>query len=131
MLVQASSRGGALHTMRAAEKLERDMAVVPGPVDTEAFRGSNRWLTYDGITIVVEPEHALPLLKTRKEVSAPPVEFSEDESRIWDVLCDGGADIDTIVVRSHLPTTRCLAAISGLEMADVIVCEPTGQVRRR
>ncbi len=130
VLVQASSTGGALHTICAALDLERDIAVVPGPVDTEAFRGSNGWLSQPGVTIVVEPEDALSLLKTRKELSAPPDGLTDDESKVWDTLCDGAADIDTIVVRSHLPTTRCLAAISGLEVSKLVAIGAIGEVRR-
>jgi DNA processing protein len=131
VLVQASSRGGALHTIRTADTLNRAIAVVPGPVDTEAFRGSNKWLHADGASLIVEPEDALSLLTTRKEVTAPPPELSADESRIWDVLAQGVVDMDTIVIQSHLPITKCLAAITALELAGRVTCSLTGEVQRR
>jgi DNA processing protein len=131
VIVQASPQGGAMHTVRHADKLAREIGVVPGPVDTEAFRGSNSWLTHPGVTLVVEPEDVLGLLTSRKEVHASPPEFTDDEAKVWDVLADGSVDIDTIVVRSHLPTTRCLAAITALELAGTVECGVTGEVRRR
>jgi DNA processing protein len=131
VIVQASPNGGALHTVTFADKLSREIGVVPGPVDTEAFRGSNALLNRPGFTLVVEPEDVLGLLTSRKEVQAPRPEFTDDEAKVWDVLADGGADIDTIVLRSHLPTTRCLGAITTLELAGAVTCGVTGEIRRR
>ena len=67
--------------MRAAETLNRYLAVVPGPVDTEAFQGSNAWLNVEGVSIIVQPEDSLGLLTTRKEVTAPPADLTDDEIR--------------------------------------------------
>ncbi len=50
---------------------------------------------------------------------------------MWDVLANGAADIDTIAIRAHLPTTRCLAAITSLELAGAVECDVTGEIRRR
>jgi DNA processing protein len=131
VIVQAAPKGGAMYTIREAERLGRELGVVPGPVDTEAFRGSNQWLNFPGATLVVEAQDVLGLLTSRKEVHASPPEFSDDEAKIWDVLADGSLDMDTIVVRSHLPTTRCLAAITALELAGAVECGLAGEVRRR
>jgi DNA processing protein len=131
ILVQAGRRGGALHTVEAAEKLQHEVAVVPGPVDTEPFEGSNKLLQAPGVTIIVQPDDSLGLLTTRREVTPPPANVTDDESKVLDALADGPADIDTITLRSHLPTTRCLAAITTLELSGIITCDPAGEVRRR
>ena len=131
VVVEASGTSGALHTIRAAIDLDRTIGVVPGPVDNAAFRGSNALLNHPGACIIVEAEDALGLLSPRIEATPPPPEFSADEASVWDVLANGAADIDTISIQSHLPTTRCLAAITSLELAGAIECDLSGEVRRR
>jgi len=131
VVVEASATSGALHTVSAAIDLDRTIGVVPGPVDTIAFRGSNALLHHPGACVIVDAEDALALLNPRVEVNPPPPEFSADEASVWDVLVNGAADIDTISIRAHLPTTRCLAAITSLELAGAIECAVTGEIRRR
>ncbi len=131
VVVEASATSGALHTVHAAIDLDRTIGVVPGPVDTAAFRGSNALLHHPGACVIVEAEDALALLSPRVEVTAPPPEFSADEASVWDVLANGATDVDTISIRAHLPTTRCLAAITSLELAGAVECDATGEIRRR
>jgi DNA processing protein len=131
VVVEASAESGALHTIRAAIDLDRTIGVVPGPVDAAPYRGSNALLHHPGVCMIVDPEDALALLSPRVELTAPPVEFSDDAAAVWDVLGNGAADVDTIAIRAHLPTTRCLAAITDLELAGAIECAMTGEIRRR
>ena len=131
IVVQAGPKSGALHTVRTAIELDRTIGVVPGPVDTEAFRGSNAFLRAPGACAIVEPEDALMLLSPRTEVTPPPPEYTADEASVWDALANGAADIDTITLRAHLTTVRCLAAVTSLELAGAIECAVTGEIRRR
>jgi DNA processing protein len=131
VVVEASAKSGSLHTVRAAVDLERTIGVVPGPVDTEAYRGSNALLHHPGACVIVEPEDALTLLSPRVEVTPPPDEYTADEASVWDALADGAADIDTISIRSHLTIVQCLAAITSLELTGAIECALTGEIRRR
>jgi DNA processing protein len=131
IVVEASAESGALHTVRAAIDLDRTIGVVPGPVDAEPYRGSNALLHHPGACVIVDPEDALALLSPRLEVTPPPAEFSDDAAAVWDVLALGAADVDMISIRSHLPITRCLAAITSLELAGVVECAMTGEIRRR
>jgi len=131
IVVEASSTSGSLHTVHAAVDLERTIGVVPGPVDHEAYRGSNRFLNHPLAQVITEPEHVLQLLGPRVEVTMPPEAFTPDESAVWDVLANGAADVDTIAIRSHLTTVRCLAAITSLELSGAIECGLSGEIRRR
>jgi DNA processing protein len=131
IVVQASAESGALSTVRVAMGLERQIAVVPGPVDHPGFRGSNALLHHPGASIIVDPEDALALLSPRVEVTPPPTAYTADEASVWDALANGAADIDTISVRAHLTIVRCLAAVTSLELAGAIECAITGEVRRR
>jgi DNA processing protein len=131
VVVEASAKSGALHTVQAAMDLDRTLGVVPGPVDNPAFRGSNALLHHPGACIIVDESDALALLSPRVEATPPPPEYAPDESAVWDVLANGAADIDTISIKAHLPTTRCLAAISSLELAGAVECDLSGEIRRR
>jgi DNA processing protein len=131
VVVEAGPRSGALHTAQFALDLGREVAVVPGPIDTDWCLGSNRLLQREGARAIVAVEDVLALIGPRLEVTPPPTEFSDDEAKVWDVLAGGAIDVDTIAIRSHLPTTRCLAAITALELAGAISCLLTGEVRRR
>jgi DNA processing protein len=131
IVVEASATSGALHTVQAAIDLDRTIGVVPGPVDAEAYRGSNALLRHPGACVIVDPEDALGLLSPRVEVTPPPAQYTADEASVWDVLANGAADIDTISIRSHLTTVRCLAAITSLELAGAVECAITGEIRRR
>jgi DNA processing protein len=131
VVVEAGPRSGALHTAQYAIDLGRELAVVPGPIDSDWCQGSNRLLQREGARAIVAVEDVLALIGPRLEVTPPPSEFSDDEAKVWDALATGAIDVDTIAMRSHLPTTRCLAAITTLELAGAVSCLLTGQVQRR
>lgn len=131
IVVEAGAESGALSTVKVAMDLERDIGVVPGPVDHPGFRGSNALLHHAGACIIVDPEDALALVTSRTEVTPPPDTYTADEASVWDVLANGAADIDTITIRAHLTTVRCLAAVTSLELAGAIECAATGEIRRR
>ncbi len=54
LVVEARERSGSLTTARHALEQGRDLLVVPGPIDTDQCRGSNRLLR-DGAHPVLEP----------------------------------------------------------------------------
>jgi DNA processing protein len=130
VVVEAGPRSGALHTAHFAIDLGRELAVVPGPIDREWCLGSNRLLQCEGARAIVAVEDVLALIGPRVEVVPPRAEFTDDEAKVWDTLADGAIAADTIAMRSHLPMTRCLAAITTLEMAGAVTCLLTGEVRR-
>ena len=130
VVVEAGPRSGALHTAQFAIDLGRELAVVPGPIGHEWCLGSNRLLQREGARAIVAVEDVLDLIGPRVEVTAPRAEFGDDEAKVWDTLADGAIAVDLIAIRSHLPTTRCLAAITTLEMAGAVQCLLTGEVQR-
>ena len=60
VVVEASSRSGALSTARTAADLSRQVAVVPGPVTSATSTGSNRLLR-DGAACVTGPDDVVEL----------------------------------------------------------------------
>jgi DNA processing protein len=130
IVVEAPVRSGALGTAEFAQKLGRDVAVVPGPIDQPQSAGSNR-LMRDGAQFITTIEEALTLVGLTPPLRTPRLDPSGDDGRVWSALADGGLDIDSLCSRSGLPAAQCMAAVTRLELAGSIECGLTGEIRRR
>jgi len=69
--VEAGFRSGALNTASQALELNRTVAAVPGPIDSEQSRGSNQLLR-DGAGFIASPDDALALLGIAPQRDAAP-----------------------------------------------------------
>jgi len=130
IVIEAPFKSGALITARIALELGRDVAVVPGPIDSPQSQGSNAWLR-DGAHPIVAVADALTLagLAPPAVPSAPRLE-SEGEVRIWRALDEGSATMDELCTRTGLPVTQCLTTVTALELRGLIECALTGEIRR-
>jgi DNA processing protein len=131
IVIEAPIQSGALGTADIADELNRDVGIVPGPIDSPQSEGSNRLLR-DGAHPIMCPADALTLLG----LTSPPVPSSlnlddPDQASIWRALRDGPADLDTLCHRASLPVQRCLAAVTALELRGAVECALTGEVRKR
>ena len=133
IVVEAGARSGALITAGHALDLGRAVAAVPGPIDAPASAGSNELLR-DGAVVIASPDDALALVGL---TSAPPhgrhaalQELAADDRAVWDALAHPAPDLDTLSARSRLPARRCLTSVTTLELAGLVSCELTGEVRR-
>src|SRR5881394_165443 len=86
IVVEAGFRSGALNTASQALELNRTVAAVPGPIDSEQSRGSNQLLR-DGATVIAAPEDALSLLG----LSTPPEKsivslLPDSEQKVWEAI---------------------------------------------
>lgn len=129
VVVEAGAKSGALITASVAADLGRTVAAVPGSIETPESAGSNALLR-DGATALTCPEDAPLLMGARRVVAPPPPALTGDEARVWDALADGARDIDSVAMTTCLTVTRCLAAITVLELSGLVACDPTGELRR-
>ncbi len=129
LIVEAREKSGSLWTARHALEQGRDVLVVPGPIDSDLCRGTNRLLR-DGATPILEPADAIEAVLgplSRRPV-APESEASErsapsDPGRaILTLLADGPRDLDALA----RALGRRPAELSGL----LLELELTGLVRR-
>ena len=132
IVVEAGFKSGALITATHALDLGRTVAAVPGPIDAPQSAGANELLR-DGAAVIATPADALALLGVRaprpsRDASAAPL--APDEQAVWDALATGALDLDSVAARSRLPATRCLAAVTALELSGAIECALTGEIRR-
>jgi len=130
IVVEAPERSGALNTARHAMDLGRDVAVVPGPIDSPQSAGSNN-LMREGAQTLASVRDALRLAGLDVPVKLQPELCGEDEPRIWRSLEPGPATLDDLCARTSLPVSRCLTAVTALEIRGVVECAVTGEIRRR
>ena len=131
IIVEAPVGSGAIrYTARDAADLNRDVGVVPGPIDSPKCEGSNLLLR-DGAQAIMSPADALSLLGLTAPVRTLIEPQDPDQLCVWQALKQGAADVDTLCHRASLPVQRCLAAVTALELNGSIECALTGEVRRR
>jgi DNA processing protein len=120
IVVEAGRASGALGTATVANDLGRDVAAVPGPIDSPESQGTNG-LIRDGAKVITDVLDVLVVagLTTAKPVGLPPL--SGDEEAVWKALAAGRIDANALARRSRLPTSRCLAALTTLELAGLVV----------
>lgn len=129
LVVEAGVRSGALITAAHALDLGRTVAAVPGPIDASQSRGANELLR-DGASVVASPDDLLALLG--RSIPAPGAPALDGDDRVvWETLARGTLDLDALSAISRLPVSRCLAAVTRLELAGIVECGLTGEVARR
>ena len=133
IVIEAGEKSGALITSNHAQDLNRDVGVVPGPVDSPQCVGSNR-LMQMGAHPILDAGDALLLMHledpvARRAAVVPALEG--DEQVVWAALAAGETPVDTIPERTGLMPSRALAAVTGLEIAGLVETLPSGALRRR
>ncbi len=133
IVIEAGEGSGALITSGHAEDLNRDVGVVPGPVDSPQCVGSNRLMQH-GAHPILDPADALLLMHLDDPMAhradrAPALDG--DERVVWISLAAGALAMDLVAERTGLAPSRALAAVTGLELAGLIETLPTGELRRR
>lgn len=130
IVVEAGHTSGALNTARHALELGRDVAAVPGPIDSPTSAGANLLLR-DGAHLIASPDDALTLAGLDRAPAAAPAALEGDEHTVWRALGRGALHLDELVAATGLPTAACLTSVTALELKRLLVLELTGEVRRR
>jgi len=129
IVAEAPLRSGALITSRDALDLGRDVAAVPGPIDSPQSQGANE-LIRDGAHAITSVSDALCLVGMSPPVRLAPELHGDEETRIWHALDEAAVSLDELCSRAGLPVARCLSAVTALEMRGVVECALTGEIRR-
>ena len=130
IVVEAGIKSGALDTAERALNLGRTVAAVPGRIDAPQSEGTNGLLR-TGATIIADVTDALTLLGLSAPRRAPRTTPEGDAGAVWAALGGGALDPDALCVRSGLPASRCLSAVTDLELQGLVECSLTGLIRRR
>ncbi len=130
IVVEAPFDSGALITAKHANEVGREVAIVPGPIDSPQSQGSNLLLR-DGAHPIVSIADAMSLAGLSPLPRSEPRIDDKVEMRVWTALGHGAATLDELCARSGLPVAQCLSAVTGLELRGAVECALTGEVRRR
>lgn len=130
IIVEAPHKSGALHTAKHALDANREIAIVPGPIDSPQSAGSNLLLR-DGAHPIASIDDAITLAGlTPPRITGPRIDDA-GEMRVWSALESGAESLDALCARAALPVNECLAAVTGLELRGAVECALTGEIRRR
>lgn len=130
IVIEAPERSGALSTASRALEIGRDIAAVPGQIDSPQSVGTNRLLS-KGAQVITNVDDALRLAGFEPTVSRRQRFGTDAEQRIWDALEMVAGSLDDLCSRVSMPVAQCMSTITDLELRGVIECEMTGAIRRR
>ena len=132
IVVEAGAKSGSLITAGYAGDFGRNIAAVPGPIDSPQSAGTNQLLR-DGAQVIASIDDALALADLSASASARiPLSLGADEATVWDAVAQhADASADEIITRTGWPASRCLAALTQLEIQGLLECSPGGVIARR
>jgi DNA processing protein len=140
LVVEASTRSGALISARHAMEQGREVFAVPGRIDSRMSHGCHR-LIRDGAKLVETPDDVLeelgPLVAPAQSAAGQPVHhpaellLNEIEQQVLAAITDEPTSIDSILAASNLPTPQVLSTISVLEMRHLVRRLSGNRVLRR
>jgi DNA processing protein len=130
IVVEAGVRSGASTTADLAAALGREVAAVPGPLDSPQSAGTNAMIR-EGVHMIACIDDALTLAGIATGVPLSIAFGSDAERRVWDALADRAPSLDVLCSRVALPARECLEAVTALELSGAVECALTGEVLRR
>ena len=131
VVVEAGYRSGAINTATQALELGRQVAAVPGPIDSEQSKGANQ-LLQSGAHLITKPDDALALIGIHLQPEKPPPPLLPDtEQKVWNALADGVKLTDDLPALTELSLAECLAAITSLEIMGLVECTLAGEIKMR
>lgn len=129
IVVEAPYKSGAINTATQALELQRDVAAVPGPIDSPRSAGSNLLLR-DGAQVIHSVDDALMLYGVSRGGKADGLSLGALESAVWEALAAGAAPVETLSGRAGLTVRQVLEGVARLEMVGLVRQQPGGSIER-
>jgi len=121
VVVEAPDRSGALLTATAATQLGRELYAVPGQVDSDASRGSNRLIADHLATMVTSAAGLLTSIGLRSGPRPLSVAtLSETEGRVLYRLLEKPGSVEELMPRTGLQTSSLASALTLLEARGLV-----------
>ena len=138
IVVEAGERSGALITSRIALELGRNVAAVPGPIDSPRHVGSNRLLA-EGAAFISTVGDVLTLAGAEPGAAPAPPPFAaqsagsivaDDASHlaILNAVRAGASDIEDLARSTRLTPRDFATALATLELDGQLLVSPSGSI---
>ena len=129
LIIEAPQRSGALITARFANDFGRDVYVLPGSLDNPQSLGCLALLN-SGAQVILGVEHLLeqlgtmPCLDRLPVATKPKPELEPELACIYEQIHQESTPVDAIAEQTGLGINEILAALSQLEMMDLVIQLP-------
>lgn len=118
LVVEAAADSGSLITTQTALEIGRDVAAVPGPIESPLSVGPHK-LIKNGAAAITDANDLFELLNLvvpKSRDQAPLPEFVGDEKTLFEILSQEPLHIDDLCRRTNLPSHAVASALTGLEL---------------
>ncbi len=130
LVTEASKDSGSLITAEYARNLSKKVMAVPGPITSEASKGSLYLLKNEAVLVssvediqkYVQPMYS----KKSSQTNQKNMSFTSDQKKIIEQLQRESLPIDAICKKTQIPMHSLLSLLSELEMQGVIMANPSG-----
>ena len=118
--MQAAARSGALITASYALEQNRDVAVVPGPIDDQCYAGSNALLSHGAVPII-DADSLLGMYDITASATAPDVwgRLSQQQQAIVRILAEPQI-FDDLLALSHTDASTLQKLLLSLNQAALL-----------
>ena len=130
IIIEAPKRSGALITARFANDFGRDVYVLPGSLDSAQSLGCLALLN-SGAHVILSIEHLLEMLGTMpcldrisKANHQPAPNLRPELAQIYRLIKQESISLDSLVEQTRLSIGEILAALSELELMDLVLQLP-------
>lgn len=131
IVVEASSKGGALITADIANSYSRDVYAFPGRTNDEYSAGCNFLIKTNRAGLINHPNDLIyymgwgdEIVEKVKVQAQLPLNLTEIEQQIVDLLKDSTMDIDELSNMLNLAQSKLAMALLTLEMQGLLVTLP-------
>lgn len=129
LVIEAPNGSGSLATARFAMEQNRDVYVVPGPIDHANFEGSHA-LIRQGATLATRPEEILEEygIKTERTAARAMSGATAQEMQVLTALAAAGTpiDVDKIATVTKLEARIVASTLSFLALRNIVKEEAGG-----
>jgi|SRR5271166_597886 len=125
IVVEASTRSGALITARLADELGRRVFAVPGDVVRPTSRGTNA-LIADGVPLVTSAADAAGLMGWSAALALQPEGEAQPSDALLDLIAGAGCAVDELALRTGSSVAELSTRLMLLELAGAAERRPGG-----
>jgi len=132
IIVEAAEKGGALITARIADSYNRPLFAVPGHLNSEYSKGTNKLidqqmaLIYTGVESILNQLNWITSGETQAQKEVELSSLSDSEQKIIALLKNHGGpmEIDNLAIKSQIQINQLASLLLNLEFQNLIKSMP-------